>query len=227
MVAVSLFRDRVFAGGTAALMMWGFGLFGIYFFTSLYLQNVLHFSATLAGTAFVPMAMLMAAGAAVSDRVAARFGAYRSVGLAMGLMGLGIGSTALLGSHASFGWLMPSFALIGVGGGLTIPLTSTLLGVMPADRAGVASGIFNASREISGLLGITVIGAILSAREHTSLRAGHSATTAFLTGYRTGLVVAAVLVGAGGVAAWVSLRGAGPSTQVEAAGDAAPELIGA
>jgi EmrB/QacA subfamily drug resistance transporter len=66
MVAMSLFRERVFSGGLIALIMWGFGIFGIYFFTSLYLQNVLGFSPTEAGAAFVPMALLMAAGAIAS-----------------------------------------------------------------------------------------------------------------------------------------------------------------
>jgi hypothetical protein len=103
---------------------------------------------------------------------------------------------------------MPSFAIIGVGGGLTVPLTSTVLEAMPAGEAGVASGIFNASREVAGLLGITVIGAILTARQTTALHAGRSATDAFLTGYRTGLLVAAALVAAGGLAAYLALRGA-------------------
>ena len=83
MVDVSLFARREFSGGIVALMLWAFGLFGIYFFTSLYLQGVLGFSPTKAGAAFVPMAVLMAASAIVSDRVAARFGAYRSTGVGM------------------------------------------------------------------------------------------------------------------------------------------------
>ena len=86
MVKMSLFRERVFTGGLIALMMWGFGLFGIYFFTSLYLQGVLGFSPTEAGAAFVPMALLMAAGAIVSERVSHRLGAYRVVAVAMLLM---------------------------------------------------------------------------------------------------------------------------------------------
>ena len=61
MVDVALFTERVFTGGVVAVVMWGFGLFGIYFFTSLYLQNVLGFSPTEAGAAFVPMALVMAA----------------------------------------------------------------------------------------------------------------------------------------------------------------------
>jgi EmrB/QacA subfamily drug resistance transporter len=206
MVAMSLFSDRIFSGGLTALVMWAFGLFGIYFFTSLYLQSVLNFSPTKAGAAFVPMALLMAGGAIVSEQVARAIGAHRSTAFGMFFMAAGIGSVSLLGKDASFLSLMPSFAMIGIGGGMTIPLTATVLGTMPANQAGVASAVFNASREVAGLLGITVIGAILTARQTGSLHAGHSATGSFLTGYRSGLIVAALLVAFGGLAAWWSLR---------------------
>ncbi len=89
MVDVTLFRERVFSGGIVAVVMWGFGLFGIYFFTSLYLQNVLGFSPTEAGAAFVPMALLMAASAVVSERFAAAVGPHRVVGFAMAADGPG------------------------------------------------------------------------------------------------------------------------------------------
>jgi len=207
MVNLSLFGERAFSGGLIALVMWGFGLFGIYFFTSLYLQNVLGFSATKAGAAFVPMALLMAAGAVVSERLTHRLGAHRVVAVAMLAMAGGIASVSLLGAGASFADLMPSFAVIGIGGGLTVPLTASVLEAMPRSEAGVASGIFNASREVSGLLGITVIGAILTARQAVELRTGTAQVEAFLGGYRAGLLVAAGLVGLGGVAAYVGLRG--------------------
>jgi EmrB/QacA subfamily drug resistance transporter len=216
MVDVALFRRREFTGGIVALMLWAFGLFGIYFFTSLYLQGVLGFSPTKAGAAFVPMAVLMAASAVVSDRVAARFGAYRSSGLGMLAMGMAIGSVSLLGKDASFLSLMPSFALIGLAGGLTIPLTATVLGVMPTSQAGVASAVFNASREVAGLLGITVIGAVLTSRQGASTAAGHAPVDAFLDGYRAGLLLAAVLVMAGGVTAFATLRRAHRAAQAEA-----------
>jgi EmrB/QacA subfamily drug resistance transporter len=206
MLDLSLFANRTFSGATIALMLWAFGLFGIYFFTSLYLQHVLGFSATTAGAAFVPMALLIATGAAMSDRVAARIGANRTVAIAMALMGGGIISVSLLGAGTTFAELMPSFALIGLGGGLTTPLTSTILKAMPADRSGVASAVFNASREVAGLLGITVIGVVLRIRENAELHLGHAPVSAFLSGYRLGLVTAGLLVTAGAVAAWLSLR---------------------
>ena len=208
MINLSLFGDRVFSGSLVALMLWAFGLFGIYFYTSLYLQDILRFSAIKAGLAFVPMAVLMAAGAAVSDRVAALVGAHRSVGVAMVLMGGGIASVSALGAHSSFAELMPAFVVIGIGGGLTIPLTATVLAAMPADRAGVASGVFNASREVAGLLGITVIGVILTARMHAESHLGRPLASAFLSGYHLSVLVSGAMVATGGAAAWVALRSA-------------------
>jgi Na+-transporting NADH:ubiquinone oxidoreductase subunit NqrD len=77
---------------------------------------------------------------------------------------------------------------------------------MPREESGVASGIFNASREVSGLLGITVIGAVLTARQSVLLATGESPVDAFLGGYRAGLLLAAALVALGGVAAYFGLR---------------------
>ncbi len=218
MVDVALFAERAFSGGIIAIVMWGFGLFGIYFFTSLYLQDVLGFSPTRAGAAFVPMAVLMAVGAVLAERLAARVGPYRSVAAAMLLMAIGIASVSLLGRNAGLLDLMPSFAVIGIGGGLSVPLTAMIIGAMPVERAGVASGVFNAAREVAGLLGITVIGAILTARQDAAARGGSAPLDAFLTGYRSGLLVAAALVAAGGLAAFVALRG---TTQRADAGELA------
>jgi EmrB/QacA subfamily drug resistance transporter len=210
MVDLELFSNRSFSAGLVVVMLWAFGLFGIYFFTALYLQDVLHLSATVAGAAFVPMAVLMALGAVVSDRVVARVAPNRLIAGAMVAMGAGIGVVSLFGAHASFGDLMLPFALIGVGGGLTIPLTNVIISGMPVERSGVASGLFNASREVAGLLGITVIGVVLTSRENALRAVGESPAAAFLSGYRLGLVVAAALVMAGGVVALFTLpRGIG------------------
>jgi EmrB/QacA subfamily drug resistance transporter len=201
MVTLSLFRSRVFSGGIVAMMLWAFGIFGIYFFTAIYLQGVLGFSPTKAGLAFVPMALLMAAFATLGGQLSARVGA-----LGLALVAGGVLLVSLLGNTASFADLMPGFVLIGVGSGLTVPLTESILRVMPAGRAGIASAVLNASREVSGLLGITVIGAVLRTRETFALRHGATPLSAYLSGYRSGLLVTVVLVAAGAVVAFVALR---------------------
>src|SRR5438034_717008 len=77
MADLALFRGRVFSGGTATLVLWGFGVLGVYFFTPLYLQGILGFSPSKAGLAFVPMALLMAASATVAPLVSGRAGTGR------------------------------------------------------------------------------------------------------------------------------------------------------
>ncbi len=213
MVDLALFRSRVFSGGTATLVLWGFGVLGVYFFIPLYLQGILSFSPTTAGLAFVPMALLMAAAATVAPLVSGKAGTGRTVAAGMGLVAAGLAATAALGQHASFALLMAPLGAIGVGSGLTMPVTAAILSVLPPGRAGVAAGILNAAREASGLLGVTVIGAILAARQAAALAGGAPPHAAFLHGYSAGLAAAAVLVAAGGAIALRALRGHGdPAT---------------
>jgi predicted MFS family arabinose efflux permease len=194
MVDLALFRSRVFTGGTLAMVLWGHGVMGIYFFTSLYLQGVLGLSPTTAGAAFVPLALLMAAGAPLGSALAPRIGTNRTVASGFVLVAAGMLLVARLGERAGVADLLPGLLLVGLGSGLTMPLTASILGVLPSDRAGVASGILNAAREASSLLGVTVIGAILAIRQATALGRGATPTRAFLDGYTTGLLVAAVLM---------------------------------
>src|SRR5258708_28525114 len=86
MVQIPLLRSRLFSGGTVTMMLWAFGIFGIYFFTSIYLQNILGFSPTKAGLAFVPMALCLAAAASVAGPVYARLAAHRTVAAGVGFI---------------------------------------------------------------------------------------------------------------------------------------------
>jgi EmrB/QacA subfamily drug resistance transporter len=207
MVQVSLFRSRVFSGGTLVTMMWAFGIFGIYFFTSLYLQSILGFSPVKAGLAFLPMAVVIAIFAMISEQVARRISAHRTVALGLALMVGGLYLFARQGLDATYLGLMPGFLLFGAGAGLMqAPLTNAVLESMPPDRSGVASALLNASREVAGLLGITVIGAVLSSREGAALRSGVAPARAFLDGYHAGLAVTIALIGAGIVVTMIALR---------------------
>jgi len=231
MVEVSLFRSRVFSGGTLVMMMWAFGIFGIYFFTSLYLQGILGFSPVKAGLAFVPMALFVAVFAGVSGPVANRIGAHWTVALGLAVMLGGLVLFARQGLHASYAGLMPGFLLFGAGSGLmNAPLTSAVLESMPAGRSGVASALLNASREVAGLLGITVIGAVLSSREGVALRHGTAPAPAFLDGYHAGLAVTLALTAAGIVVSLIALRRTGrpsvPVSQADLAGCVAEEAAG-
>jgi EmrB/QacA subfamily drug resistance transporter len=207
MVPLGVFRAREFSGGTTTMMIWSFGILGIYFFTSLYLQQILGFSPTKAGLSFVPMALFLALAAVLAPRVSARFGAYRTVSFGVLLMVVGLLLFARLGGGATFAALMPGFAVFGVGAGLmNVPLTNAVLDGLPAGQAGMASALLNNSRETAGLLGITVIGAVLRTERAGALRGGASASQAFLDGYHAGLWVTIALLAAGVVLSYVTLR---------------------
>ncbi|TDD21932.1 DHA2 family efflux MFS transporter permease subunit [Nonomuraea diastatica] len=210
MAAMALFRSRVFSGGLLTSGIWSFGVFGIYFFSALWLQNVLGFSPTEAGSAFVPMALVMAVVAMSSQRISARLGIGRTVGLGMALMGVAIFLISRVGAGGGYTDVLPWFLLYGLGGGMLVPLTAAVLNGMPKDRSGVASGMLNVSREVFGLLGITVLGAILSARQAASDRAP---LLAFLEGYQFTLVVAAAAMLAGIPVALHSLRKPAPGDE--------------
>ena len=207
MVPLPVFRSAAYSGGTATMMIWGFGILGIYFFTSLYLQGILGFSPTKAGLAFVPMALFLAVAAMIAPRVAAVLGSHRTVSLGMAAMAGGLVLFARIGGGAGFGSLMPGFALFGVGAGLmNVPLTNSVLEASPRGQVGIASALLNASREVAGLLGVTVIGAVLRSRQAAALRGGAPAPRAFLDGYHAGLWVTIALLAAGVALSYVTLR---------------------
>jgi EmrB/QacA subfamily drug resistance transporter len=207
MIPLALFRSRMFSGGTGTMMMWAFGVFGIYFFTSIYLQVVLGFSPTKAGLAFVPMALCIALFAGFGGPLAARVGTHRVVAIGLVLDAVGLYLFSRLGAGATFAGLMPGFVLFGAGSGLIqVPLTNGVIGAMPPERSGIASALFNNSREVAGLLGITVIGAVLRARQGVALRHGVTQATAYLDGYHAGLAVTIALVVIGAAVAYAALR---------------------
>jgi EmrB/QacA subfamily drug resistance transporter len=208
MIDLGFFRMRVFSGGLLAIGLWAFGVFGIYFYTAIYLQNVLGFSPTEAGAAFVPMALVTAVTAAVSPRLEVRFGAARTVAVSLALMAVAVGGISTYGEGTSYLDLLPWFLLYGLGGGMLVPLTNVIVGALPADRAGIASGMLNVSREMFGLLGITVLGAVLVNRSNA---ATGTELHRYLEGYQSSLLVAAVLVAVGVPVALYSLRRIRPS----------------
>ncbi|MEW9528616.1 MFS transporter [Microbispora sp. NPDC049125] len=213
MIDLSLFRERIFSGGLLSMGLWSFGVFGIYFFTAIYLQSALGFSPIEAGAGFVPMALLMAVLATVSPRIAERFGSARTVATGLGLMAAAIGGLSSAGEGSGYLDLLPWFLLYGAGAGLLVPLTNVVLGAMPQSRAGVASGVLNVSREVFGLLGITILGAVLTARENAVIG---EPLHRFLEAYRFTLIVAAAIVLVGVPVSLFSLRrarAAAPATE--------------
>jgi MFS family permease len=180
---------------------------GIYFFTAMYLQNVLGMSPTAAGTAFIPMALCMAAFAPVAPVLAGRIGANATVTLGIALITGSLLYISTIGEHGHFVDLLGPFIGFGIGSGLVMtPVNAALMAEVSAERAGAAGGLINAAREVSGLLGVTVVGAILTSRAASSARRGATPLHSFLAGYQFALVIAAVIVAVGMPVAFMTLR---------------------
>ncbi|MFC4493178.1 MFS transporter [Streptomyces ovatisporus] len=159
--------------GTAALSGFtvGFGFFGLTVFLTMYLQYVLGWSATSAGLAMLPATVFTGLTAFLTGRICARFGSRLPLAGGLVLLGTGLAGLTFHGADAAFaefGWLMP---LLGTGFGMTVASTSiaVLEGAEP-ERAGMASATVNMLREVGGVAGVAVMGAVLTARFAAALR---------------------------------------------------------
>jgi EmrB/QacA subfamily drug resistance transporter len=206
MIDLALVRHPVVAGGTLVQILWGLGINGVFFFTSLFLQDVLDLAPSVAGLAFLPLAGATIVVVPLGNKLADRWGPHRTIALGMMILAVGLAVVTLVGPGDGIEQLMPGFVLIGVGTAFTVPMVAAVLEIVPPARAGVVSAVISVAREISGVLGIAVTGAVLTLRENFALDGGASPDEAFLAGYRTGLLVGAGLAVLGGLIAWVTLR---------------------
>jgi Major Facilitator Superfamily len=214
MIDSAVARDRVLAGGIAVSVLWGAGVNGVLFFTSLFLQRAAGFSATRAGLVFLPLAVIVVVCSPVAPGLAGRFGAARTVAAGLAGVAAGLAAIALVRGHVSMPRLLPGLAAIGVGSALTVPLTPSVLAAVPASATGVAGGLLGLAREASGLVGISVIGVVVTAGRAVPAhgRLGGS----FVSGYGAGLFAAAGLALAGAVIAGLTLPGRGTQERCDA-----------
>ncbi|MEU6065052.1 MFS transporter [Streptomyces sp. NPDC047082] len=206
LVDLRMFRDRMLVGGVVAQVLWGAGVNGVFFFTALYLQQILAFSPVEAGLVFLPLAGALLLGTPFAERAARLVGAHRSIAAGLVLVAAGLLLVSGTGADASYADLQPGLLLIGVGSSLTTPLTVRSIADVPATRTGTASGLVSAAREISGVFGVVLVGIVLTRTERDALRDGAAPHTAFLDGYDTGLRLAAGCVLLGAAVSVVTLR---------------------
>ena len=201
----SLYRTRAFTGGMAIQVLWGIGFNGVLFYAAIFLQDVLLFSPPKAGAAFLPPAIVIAVLAPLSFRAVDRFGARGTVGGGLLLMAGGMLLFTLLRRGDGYAALLPGVLLLGVGTGLITPLTKAILESLPEHRSGTAGSFLSLGREISGALGIAVIGAVIAGRHGAdSVR---EAPEEFRSALVTGLVVGAALVALGALVSRLTLPG--------------------
>ncbi|HZD86937.1 MAG TPA: MFS transporter [Gaiellaceae bacterium] len=206
MLDLSLFKIGAFSGANTVAMLVSLGMFGVFFFVSLYIQNILRYSPTQAGAMFLPMTMLIIVVAPVAGRLSDRIGSRWLMGTGMMVVGVSLLLYQRVTVHSDFWTLLPAMVLGGVGMAMTMsPMTSAAMGAVPVDKAGVGSGVLNSFRQVGGSLGIALMGAILAAFIHHPARTPAGAQD-FVNGLHAALLVSAAITFAAAIVAVVTVR---------------------
>ncbi|MGZ4431090.1 MAG: MFS transporter [Gaiellales bacterium] len=161
MLPLGFFRRRVFTISNVVVMMTGFSMFGVIYFITLYFQNVHGYSPQQAGLRSMPMTMMVMAVAPIAGRLNARIGPRPLMTFGMLINGLALIGLTQLQVDTSYNHIWPFFILMGAGISMTMPsVTSAAMGAVDPDKAGIASGVVNSSRQVGGALGIAVLGSV-------------------------------------------------------------------
>ncbi|MBV8598304.1 MAG: MFS transporter, partial [Actinobacteria bacterium] len=207
MLDMSLFRNVGFAGANTVMLLIGLAMFGVFFYVSLYVQQVLGYSPTQAGAAFLPWTLLIILLAPQTGRLSDRFGPRPFVTTGLILIAGALFLFSRLGVHESFWSLLPAMILGGLGSaGAMAPTTAAAMASVRPDKAGVGSAVLNSMRQVGGSLGIAVMGAIVAAGVSSSLASGHTRTEASVNGFQHATLVAAIIALAGSAVAVSTLQ---------------------
>ena len=209
LVPFRIFRLRTLTGANVVGILLGASLFSMFFFISLYMQQVLGYSAIHAGLSYLPLAVTIIVAAGLGGQLVTRFGfkAVLATGMAFVALGLAWFSQVSVGGGFTTDILGPSLlAAIGLGFGF---VTSTIAAVSGVDQReqGLASGLINTSQQIGGALGLAVLSTIATSRTDHVLASGTSSLPNALTeGFQSAFLGGAVMAALGLVATLVLIR---------------------
>ena len=214
LIRLGIFRMRSLSGSNAAMLLVASGLFAMFYFASLYMQEILGYGPLKAGVAFVPFTLGIIIGAGASQALIRRIGIRIVVftGITMGTAGLLY--FARLPAHGSYvPDLLPTIAVVSIGMGMTfVPLT--LLATTNVERAdaGLASGLFNTSQQVGGALGLAILSTLAASRTSNLLGGGGGGSSvavrdsALTSGYHVAFAVGAGMLLAALVVLAVTIR---------------------
>ncbi len=202
MLDLTLFRNRTYVGANLVILLVALAMFGVFFFVSLYMQNILGYSAVQAGAAFLPMTILIILVAPIAGRVSDRYGSRGLMTTGMVLLSAQLLYFSQLDASATFWTLLPGLVLGGVGMSLTMtPSTAAATRAVPVEKAGVGSAVLQALRQVGGSLGIAFMGAIMAAKLTSP-----PTTESFLAGFQDALLVSSGIALVGAIVAAILVR---------------------
>jgi MFS family permease len=214
LIRLSIFRIRTLSVANVVLLLVASGLFGMFFFASLYVQEILGYSPLRAGLAFLPVTAGIAVGAGAAQQVIRRFGVRNVLLVGILLATAGLVVLAQIPVHGTYaGNLLPGLVPMSIGMGLAfVPVTLLATGGVTGNDAGLASGLFNTSQQVGGSLGLAILSTLAASKTASILNGAHGSATAAATaaahvsGYQVAFLAAAIMLGAGAVILAVVLR---------------------
>ncbi|MBB4664131.1 MFS transporter [Conexibacter arvalis] len=163
MVDFAVFRSRQFAGAASVGFIVSFGMMAMFFFTALYMQNILGYSALEAGVRFLPTTLVLIVMGPLAGRLTDTIGPKPLLVSGMLITGASQIWQSFLTSDTGYGFLLPSFVLMGVGMGLVMsPMTTAAMNAVDRTKAGVASGVLSMGRMVGSSLGVAIFGAVVA-----------------------------------------------------------------
>jgi EmrB/QacA subfamily drug resistance transporter len=206
MLDLSLFRNPTFTGANAAMGLVGLAMFGVFFYNSLFIQNILGYSAIETGATFLPMTVLIILIAPVAGRLTDRVGPRWLMGAGLTLLTVSLLLFGTLDESSTFWAILPGLVVGGVGMGITMaPTTTAAMSSVPVDKAGVGSAVINSMRQVGGSLGIAVMGTVIATSVSVGVRSpGYGSQ--FVDGYHRALLVGAAILLAGAVLSVLTVR---------------------
>jgi len=226
LVPFRIFRLRTLTGANVVGLLLGASLFSMFFFISLYMQQVLGYSPIHAGLSYLPLAVTIIVAAGLGGQLVTRFG-FKPI-LAAGMLFVAVGlvwfSQVSVGGGFTTDILGPSLlAAIGLGFGFVTSTIAAVSGVEGQEQ-GLASGLINTSQQIGGALGLAVLSTIATSRTDHLMASGTSSLPNALTeGFQSAFLGGAAIAALGFVATLILIRNRDSRAHVDMAkAEAAP-----
>jgi MFS family permease len=203
LMPLRIFGSRTLRSANLVVMLLGGATFGMWFFLSLYLQQVQGYSPVRAGLAFLPMTLAIVASSTLASRMVTRIGAKPMLVLGMTTEAVGLALLTQVSAGGSYvaEILLPGF-LVAIGIGFSfVPSTISAVAGVANDEAGLASGLVNTSRLVGGALGLAILAAIAAARTNVELAHHDGMHVALTSGFELAFVIAAAFAGVGALVA--------------------------
>jgi MFS family permease len=217
-----ILQTRTVSGANVAGFIMGTALFAMFLMLTLYMQQVLGYSAMKTGVAYLAVAGTAILWSAVAAQLVTRLGVKPVLVLGMALLTAGLVYFTQVSVGGSYvGDLLPGFLLIGVGIGFAfVPISIAALAGVEAAEAGLASGLINTSQQIGGALGIAALSTIATSRTDDAVASGTALPAALVDGFSAAFVAGVIIAGLGVVAALTLIR----PDELEQAPEAEPAL---